>query len=261
MAHEPEPDFRPLRVVFRVAGMDEVRRERDLVYQRAPALRMDVYRPEAAREEMLPAVIFVHGDGPADWLKDIKDWGQYVSWGELVAASGMVGITFNHRSTDRFARISEATSDIDNLITAVLKRARDFGIDTDRMAIWAASAGGYLGANAALNNRSLVRCLVIYYGLMEPVGTSSEDVAKFSASAGLTKEGPAIFIARAGLDSPKLNDKLDAFGAAAVKAGLDVEVHNHARGRHAFDVLDPVPRSSEIIARSLEFLKARLASA
>jgi hypothetical protein len=29
-------------------------------------------------------------------------------------------------------------------------------------------------------------------------------------------------------------------------------------GRHAFDVLDPGARSSEIIARSVEFLKSRL---
>ena len=43
-------------------------------------------------------------------------------------------------------------------------------------------------------------------------------------------------------------------------AGLDVEVHNHAQGRHAFDILDAGPRSSEIIARSVEFMKSLLLS-
>lgn len=252
----PEPDPRQLTVVFRVAGMDQVQRERDLVYQSSPALRMDIYRPVASGADRLPAVIFVHGDGPADWLKDIKDWGQYVSWGELAAASGMVGITFNHRSTEGFTRIAEATSDIENLMDTVFKRASELGIDGDRVALWAASAGGYLGANAALTGGS-IRCLVLYYALMEPVAVPSEDLARFSATAALTKEGPAILIARAGLDSPKLNERLDAFAAAAVKAGLDVELHNHAQGRHAFDVLDRGPRSSEIIARSIEFMRAR----
>jgi hypothetical protein len=45
-----------------------------------------------------------------------------------------------------------------------------------------------------------------------------------------------------------------------LKAGLDLELHNHAEGRHAFDLLDPGPRSSEIIVRSVEFLKSRLLS-
>jgi hypothetical protein len=53
---------------------------------------------------------------------------------------------------------------------------------------------------------------------------------------------------------------LDRFTDAAMTAGLDVELHNHADGRHAFDVLDPGPRSSEIVAHSLEFLTSRLLS-
>ncbi len=73
-------------------------------------------------------------------------------------------------------------------------------------------------------------------------------------------DGPPIFVARAGLDRPGLNETLDRFTDAAMMAGLDVELHNHADGRHAFDVLDPSPRSGEIIARSVEFLKSRLLS-
>ena len=221
---------------------------------------MDVYRPSSPADERLPAVILIHGDGPQDWLKDIKDWGQYVSWGELLAASGLIAITFNHRSTEGWTRIADAASDVDDLVTLVRARASTWSIDPDRLAIWVASAGGFLGARAALTNRPAVRGLVIYYGLMAPAPFSGVDNERFSPAAQLDKGGPPIFVARAGLDRAKLNETLDHFTDSAVKAGLDVELHNHGQGRHAFDVLDPGPRSTEIIARSVEFLTAQLLS-
>jgi len=80
---------------------------------------MDVYRPGAPSDKAVPAVILVHGDGPPEWLKDIKDWGQYVSWGELLAASGFVAITFNHRSTEGWTRIADSASDVEDLVALV----------------------------------------------------------------------------------------------------------------------------------------------
>jgi acetyl esterase/lipase len=255
-------DFRPLRVVYSVPGMDRIQRQRDLVYKSLPSgtLLMDVYRPAPTTGKALPAVILVHGDGPPEWLKDIKDWGQYVSWGELLAASGLIAITFNHRSTDGWTRIADAASDVEDLVALVRARASEWNIDPDRLAVWVASAGGFLGADVALTNRPAVRCLVIYYGLMAPAALTGIDLERFSPAQRLDKDGPPIFVARAGLDGPRLNETLDRFTDAAVTAGLDVELHNHAQGRHAFDVLDPGPRSSEIIARSVEFLISRLLS-
>ncbi len=259
MAEKPI-DFRPLRVVYSIPGMDSIQRQRDLVYKSLPAgtLLMDVYRPAPTAGKVLPAVILVHGDGPPDWLRDIKDWGQYVSWGELLAASGLVAITFNHRSTEGWTRIADAASDVDNLVAVVRARASTWNIDPDRLAIWVASAGGFLGAQAAVANRPSVRCQVIYYGLMAPAPLPGIDLERFSPGQRLDKDGPSIFVARAGLDRPNLNETLDRFTDAALKAGLDLELHNHADGRHAFDLLDPGPRSSEVIARSVEFLTSRL---
>jgi acetyl esterase/lipase len=242
--------------------MDRVERRRDLLYKSLPSgpLLLDIYRPASSAVSVLPAVILVHGDGPPDWLKDIKDWGQYVSWGELLAASGLVAITFNHRSTEGWTRIADAASDVEDLVAVVRARASTWNIDPDRLAIWVASAGGFLGAQAAVANRPSVRCLMIYYGLMAPAPLPGLDLERFSPGQPLGKDGPQIFVARAGLDRPGLNQTLDRFTDAAMMAGLDVELHNHAHGRHAFDVLDASPRSSEIIARSVEFLKVRLLS-
>ena len=219
---------------------------------------MDVYRPDSPTERALPAVILIHGDGPQDWLKDIKDWGQYVSWGELLAASGLNAITFNHRSTEGWTRIANTASDVDDLVALVRDRATTWNVDPDRLAIWAASAGGYLGPYAALKNRPSVRCLVVYYGLMVLPPAAGVDRERFSAPHLSGHDGLSVFVARAGLDHAALNETLDRFTDAAMRAGLDVELHNHAQGRHGFDVLDPGPRSSEIISRSIEFLKSRL---
>jgi acetyl esterase/lipase len=217
---------------------------------------MDVYRPVTQAAGALPAVILVHGDGPSDWLKDIKDWGQYVSWGEMLAASGFAVITFNHRSTEGWTRVADAASDVEDLVALARARAGTWNIDPDRLAIWVASAGGFLGAHVALANRPAVRCLVVYYGLMVPPPAAGVDAERFAARIG--KVGPPTFVARAALDHPGLNETLDRFTEAALTSGLDVELHNHAAGRHGFDVLDAGPRSSEIIARTVEFLKARL---
>lgn len=221
---------------------------------------MDIYRPAPAAGGALPAVILVHGDGPADWLKDIKDWGQYVSWGELLAASGLVAITFNHRSTQGWIRIPDAAVDVEDLVALVRARASTWNVDPDRLAIWVASAGGFLGAHVAVTNRPGVRSLVVYYGSMVPPPVAGVELERFSAPLRMGKNGPSIFVARAGLDHAGLNETLDRFADSALKAGLDLELHNHADGRHAFDVLDPSPRSREIIARSIDFLKSRLLS-
>lgn len=40
--------------------------------------------------------------------------------------------------------------------------------------------------------------------------------------------------------------------------GAPLELLNHPKGRHAFDILDDDDRSREIIARTFDFLKTHL---
>jgi hypothetical protein len=53
-----------------------------------PERRYDAYLPEATSERLPPTVILVHGDGPPEFLHEPRLWGQYRSWGALLAASG-----------------------------------------------------------------------------------------------------------------------------------------------------------------------------
>src|SRR5689334_12568644 len=96
-------EMKKKRVVYEIPGMDQTRRIENHVYKRTPEgeLHLDAYYPAELRaDEQRPAVLLVHGLGSADTLKDIKNWGQYVAWGQLIAASGLIAVTFNHRSDD-----------------------------------------------------------------------------------------------------------------------------------------------------------------
>lgn len=86
-------------VVYKLPGMEKVTVKKDLNYKGDKGnelLKMDVYPPPGlAKGEKRPAVIFIHGGAGAEFKP--KDWGIYVSWGKLIAASGLVGVTFTHR--------------------------------------------------------------------------------------------------------------------------------------------------------------------
>src|SRR6267143_5313172 len=90
--------------------------ERDLVYRTDGdgALRLDVYRPPSGRRAC-PVVFLVNGDAPEEIIATAKDWGVFRSYGEHLAARGIVGVPFNHRSSNRLAPI-EVASDVEAAI-------------------------------------------------------------------------------------------------------------------------------------------------
>src|SRR5262245_45244360 len=87
-------------IVYRVDGMPDARVHREIIYKRdeGTELRMSVYAPaRLSGNDRAPAVFFVHGGPiPADMTPPTQ-WGVFVSYGQLAAASGLVGVTFNHR--------------------------------------------------------------------------------------------------------------------------------------------------------------------
>jgi dienelactone hydrolase len=257
-------------VVFGVAGMDDVDVGRDLVYKsvRGRDLLFDLYRP-LSTDGALPAVIFVHGDGPPEVLADAKDWGQYTSWGRLVAASGLAGVTFSHRSTLGGTELTEAASDVDDLISHVRERADELGIDPSRLCIWTCSAGGPIGMRVALRGDEHVRCAVCFYGMLDlrhlreqiPEAVADDVLEDFSPVCHLPSDGrgvPPLLVARAGLDRPSFNDAIDRFASEAVRRGVALDLVTHPGGRHGFDVLDGDDRSREIVARTLAFMRWHL---
>lgn len=106
-------------LVYTVPMMEQAVVRADLLYHTDAddALRMDGYLPlYLPKDPRRPGVLFIHG-GPI--LSDLplrpKDWGVYRSYGRLMAASGLVGIAFNHRYYG-MDHVERAARDIDTAI-------------------------------------------------------------------------------------------------------------------------------------------------
>jgi acetyl esterase/lipase len=188
-----------------------------------------------------------------------------VSFGQLVAASGFVGVTFNHRFYT-WDSLPDSQSDLTELITHVRDNADSLGVDKNRIILWAVSAGGVFLGHPLRDAQPYIRCIVGYYPQLDlqnarktaPASVTDETLREFSAIHHLRnreKDVPPIFIARAGLDDAALNDGVDRFVQLALSKNVTIEVVNHATGHHGFDIEDDNDRSREIIRRTIEFIR------
>jgi acetyl esterase/lipase len=256
-----------MRVVWSVPGMDAVVTRRNLPYKTGDGapLQMDVYTPPGPSRPR-PAVILVHG-GPIP-KTGAKEMGVFVSYGELIAATGLVAVTFDHRFLGA-SRLADAGTDVADLVSHVRANAGSLGVDPERLALWAFSGGGPFLSAGLRERPSWLRALVAYYAaldLQQPApgpdsGLAPETRAAFSPLAALgddARGAAPILVARAGLDNPWLNEATDRFVAAAIARGATLDVLTHPAGRHGFDILDDDARSREIIRRTLDFLRERL---
>lgn len=263
-------------LVYRVPGMDAVTVRQGISYRGATEgePRMDVYAPTSLAEgERRPAVLFVHG-GPISPVLPLApvEWGIFRGYGALAAASGWVGITFNHRYFG-FDHLEQAAGDLAAAIAYVREHADALGVDADRLCLWAFSGGGPLLSDALREQPAYLRCLVAYYTVMDlrplagaegvPDTVSAEILRRFSplatveaASAGQITT--PLLLARAGQDHPSLNAGLDAFVGAALKANMPLAALNHPAGYHSFDARNDDARTREILEVTLGFLRAHL---
>jgi acetyl esterase/lipase len=270
---KPMPPFEEvlkMRVVYRVPGMDAVAIKRGVVYKTAGEVRleMDVYSPPGLKPgERRPAIVFVHG-GPVPPGSKPKGMGVYLSYGELAAASGFVGITFDHRF-DAPGRVTDAAGDVADLLAHVRQEAPALNVDPDRIGVWAFSGGGPFLAPLLAERPTWLKAVAAYYAVLDiqivPPGQTDtlgpETRKRYSPVAQLgpgPRPLPPILVARAGQDHPFLNAALARFVQEALAQNAALDLLNHPEGRHGFDLLDDDARSREIVARTFEFLRTRL---
>ena len=146
-----------LRAVLSVPGMQDVEVRSDIPCQThgGANLSLDVYLPSGSSRAS-PAVIFVagYGDQGLSHLVGLrlKEWGCYVSWGQLVAASGLVGITYS---------CSDPLADATEVLSFVRQNAADLGVDPARIGIWATSGNGPTALSLLTNGPSGLRFAVL----------------------------------------------------------------------------------------------------
>ncbi len=259
------------RIVYSVPGMDRAVVHKDIVYKRAGEreLKMDVYQPAGLRaNEKRHAVLFIHGGYlPPNLLTKPKDWGVYVSWGQLMAASGLVGVTFNHRLYSSWNSLPDSETDVLDAIRYVREHAESFNIDKDHLTLCVYSGGGLLMSTALREPLPFVSSVVGYYAMLDlqavreqaPDAVSeaiARDFSPLRLIAAKDKRFPAIFLSRGGRDDAGLNRALDAFIQAALANDVMLDVMTHPAGVHGFDVKNDDERSREIIRQTVEFIRA-----
>jgi acetyl esterase/lipase len=194
--------------------------------------------------------------------------GVFLSYGELLAASGLKAVAFSHRFYGASA-LADAAGDVAAAVDYVRGHGEELGIDRDRVALWAFSGGGPFLSQPLRERWPFVRAFVAYYAVLDlqvpPPGATSgiadETRREFSPLRHLAAAGeqtPPLFVARAGCDNPWLNATIDRFVQEALARNAPLELMTHPAGQHGFDILDDDDRSREIIARTLDFLTRRL---
>jgi dienelactone hydrolase len=134
--------------------------------------------------------------------------------------------------------------------------------------VWAFSGGGPLLAWLVRERPPFVRCLLAFYSmldlrhLVEPGHAEQAERATRVSPAAHLADGHAVpptFVARAGRDTPIVNASVDAFVRAALAGNAPLTLVNHPHGQHAFDVLDDVALSRDIIDQAMRFARQHLA--
>lgn len=261
------------RLVYHIPGMEQVPVRKDIIFKTVDglALKMDVYYPQEMKQDTtLPAVILVSGELQPEFIERGKDIGIYTSYGQLIAASGLVAVTFNHRSLERYTKLYEVGSDVDDLVSYVRENCQSLGIDADALCIWAFSSGPLYGLRTAMRGAPpYIHCIVSYYGGMSILNknyfqyTPEEEpmMQEFSPVHYLREvpEGIApLFVVKSGIDQPALNESIDEFVREASARNIPITFMNHPTGLHGFDIYNDDARTHEIIRMTLEFVKEHL---
>ena len=218
---------------------------------------IDIYAPGELRAgERRPAVLIAIGFATADLDRSLKDIGAYRSWGRLLAASGMIAITH------------AGGAPIDDLraVAAALGPDNPYGVDPDRLALWACSGNAPTGL--ALLAQAHVRAAALLYPYTIDLDGHAE-VANAAARFGCASSpdtsmahlrGVPLLIVRAGADEmPGLNPSLDRFIGAALAADLPISIINVAGAPHGFDLYPQTPASRAAIAAVMAFAHTHLA--
>jgi hypothetical protein len=244
---------------------------KDIVYRTTDAgpLTMDVYSPaDDAAGARRPAVVLVAGYSDVGYEKMLgcrfKEMAMSVSWGQLIAASGLVAIAYTNR---------EPAADLEALLQHVRDHSASLGVDGHHIGLLASSGNVPLALSALMrDSRTVPTCGALLYGYMLDLdgATSVAEAARMfrftnpNTGRALDDLPPdlALFIVRAGQDQfPHLNDSIDRFVAQSLALNRPIALVNHATGAHAFDLLEDSEASRQIIGQVLDFLRGQLTRA
>ncbi len=248
------PEGMEAGVVLKVPGMDQVQ---TATVEYTTGRKMDLYYPGAFDfSKPAPVVIFVMGystNYTMNWFgAKLKDLGQYVSWGELVAASGMIGVAYETDYPD---------DDLETLLRYLRQNGASLGVDSRRIGIFTCSGNSLtaLGAMAAKGRdySSSLRCGVVMYPIISYFMNKGDQVMPAPFKRELRTDLP-IFMVTVGQERPEWAEAVDTFLAGVDGKGYPLEVANYAQGIHGFDTDQDTDESRALVSHAVAFMKEQL---
>jgi len=261
-------------VVYTVPGMTQAVVRANVVFDNSQTtpLAFDAYIPLDLRKgELRPAIVFISG------AERVRQWLWFVTWGQLAAAHGMIGIVPEKRYQRGLDGLRTGAADTEKLLAFLRTQADSLGVDPARICLWTFSAGGRLtsvGLQSDKTNAQAVRCLVSFYGVpdmsgeVSSIGNEAEREAflkRYSpvqALESLIASGakpPPVFLARAGKDVAFINNGIDRFVATGLRLNVPITLMNYADGDHGFDGVNDTPESRAIIKAALLWVQEQSA--
>jgi len=253
-------------VVYTVPGMTRAVVRANVVFDNSQTtpLALDAYLPPGlGKGERRPAIVFISG------AERVRQWLWFVTWGQLAAAHGMIGIVPDKRYQRGLDGLRNGAADTEKLLAFLRTEGDSLGVDPSRICLWTFSAGGRLtsvGLQSEKRNGPDVRCLVSFYGVLDMSGEVSSITNEAEREAFLKRYSPVqalesliasgakptpVFLARAGKDVAFINNGIDRFVATGLRLNVPITVMNYADGDHGFDGFNDTPESRAIIKAAL----------
>jgi acetyl esterase/lipase len=235
------------KILYTIPNQEKSSVVKNVVYKKIgeKQLEADIYSPaEMKSGTLLPVVLFLSGASEA------KSWNVFKNYGELTAANGIIGVTFDKRFPQGEAGFTTGLEDTNDLISFLRQNADKYNIDKDRICLWAFSAGGSLIFAGMQENKPFIRCLVSYYAI------TPMNVRRQVTTMG--DKLPPMLIARAGKDNQFINNSIDLFIQEAVNRNARVNFYNYPDGVHAFELFNDTETTREILRHTFQFVKDHL---
>jgi acetyl esterase/lipase len=226
------------KVLEQKAGEKKVKR---LTNVSKPTLT--IYRPSKDKDTGA-AVVICPGGGYNILAWDLE--GEEVA--EWLNSIGVTGIVLKYRVPRRPDQPKDKPpvgplQDVQRALSLVRGKAKDWGIDPQRIGVLGFSAGGHLAAAAATNSdkraydslddADKVSCRPDFAVLVYPAYLAVKDKEELMPDIRVSKDTPPCFFAHAADDGVSAENSVQMYRALR-KAGVKAELHIYASGGHGF---------------------------
>jgi acetyl esterase/lipase len=229
-------------------------------------LKMHLLRPKDPPKEPLPVVVYVYGGG---WKAGTPNAG--IGPLSRFVAKGYVCASLEYRLSQE-AKFPAQIEDCKCGIRFLRAKAKEYGIDSERIGVWGPSAGGHLvallgtsggiqeleGTGGWSEQSSRVQAVVDWFGPTDflqmgknkidhdaggspesqliggPIQENKEKTAKANPIAYITKDDPPFLIMHGDKDDLVPLNQSELLHAALGKAGVESTLHVVKGGGHGF---------------------------